>query len=100
MTVDGYLAWAEQQGGRHELRDGAVFAMSPETVSHAEKKAFIYMALLAGIRARRLGCYALPDDMTVRIDDTTACEPDTLVDCGGSREGLACRRSGTCAKAS
>jgi Uma2 family endonuclease len=38
--------------------------------------------LLAGIRAQRLACYALPDGMTVRINDTTAYEPDALVYCG------------------
>src|SRR5690348_6036188 len=39
-------------------------------------------ALLAGIRARRLPCHMLPDGMTVRIDETTAYEPDALVYCG------------------
>jgi len=82
MTVDEYLAWAEERPGRYELRDGAVFAMSPESAGHAERKAAVHAALLAGIRARRLVCYALPDGMTVRIDDTTAYEPDALVYCG------------------
>jgi len=82
MTVDEYLAWAEEQAERYELRDGAVFAMSPEGAGHAEKKAAVHAALLAGIRARGLACYALPDGMTVRIDDMTAYEPDALVYCG------------------
>ena len=82
MTVDEYLAWAEEQSGRHELRDGTVFAMSPEAAGHAERKAAVHAALLAGIRARGLGCYALPDGMTVRINDATAYEPDALVYCG------------------
>src|SRR6202035_343624 len=82
MTVDQYLAWAEEQPGRFELRDGAVFAMSPEGAGHAERKAAVHAALLAGIRARRLACYALPDGMTVRINDSTAYEPDALVYCG------------------
>jgi Uma2 family endonuclease len=82
MTVDQFLAWAEEQPGRYELRDGAVFAMSPEGAGHAERKAAVHAALLAGIRARRLTCYALPDGMTVRINDSTAYEPDALVYCG------------------
>ena len=82
MTVDEYLAWTEEQPGRYELLDGAVFAMSPEGAGHAEKKAAVHAALLAGIRAQSLGCYPLPDGMTVRINDVTAYEPDALVYCG------------------
>jgi Uma2 family endonuclease len=82
MTVDEYLAWIEEQPGRYELLDGTVIAMSPEGAGHAERKAAVHAALLAGIRTRGLACYALPDGMTVRIDDTTAYEPDALVYCG------------------
>lgn len=82
MTVDEYLAWAEGQPGRYELLDGVVFAMSPEGAGHAERKAAVHAALLSGIRARGVPCYALPDGMTVRIDKTTAYEPDALVYCG------------------
>jgi Uma2 family endonuclease len=82
MTVDEFIAWAQEQPGRYELLDGAVFAMSPEGAGHAEKKAAVHAALLAGIRARRLPCHALPDGMTVRIDEATAYEPDALVYCG------------------
>jgi Uma2 family endonuclease len=82
MTVDEYLAWAEGQPGRYELVDGTVHAMSPESAGHAEKKAGVHAALLAGIRVRRLPCHALPDGMTVRIDDATAFEPDAVVYCG------------------
>jgi Uma2 family endonuclease len=82
MTVDEYLAWAEDQPGRYELLDGTVIAMSPEGAGHAETKAAVHAALVAGIRARGLACYALPDGMTVRINDVTAYEPDALVYCG------------------
>jgi Uma2 family endonuclease len=82
MTVDEYLAWAEGQPGRYELLDGVVFAMSPEGAGHAERKAAVHAALLSGIRARGVHCYALPDGMTVRIDKSTAYEPDALVYCG------------------
>jgi Uma2 family endonuclease len=82
MTVDEYLAWTRTQPGRYELLDGAVVAMPPEGAGHAERTAAVHAALLADIRARGHGCYALPDGMTVRIDDTTAYEPDAVVYCG------------------
>jgi Uma2 family endonuclease len=69
MTVDEYLAWSEQQAGRYELLDGTVFAMAPQGAGHAEKKAAVHAALLAGIRARGVPCYAVPDGMTVRSID-------------------------------
>ena len=82
MTVDQYLAWAQGQPGRYELLDGVVFGISPEGAGHAERKAAVHAALLSGIRARGVPCYALPDGMTVRIDKSTAYEPDALVYCG------------------
>jgi Uma2 family endonuclease len=82
MTVDQFLAWAQSEPGRHELLRGQVHAMSPENAGHAETKAAVYSALRDAIRARRLPCHALPDGMTVRVDDTTAYEPDALVYCG------------------
>src|SRR6202140_4170432 len=75
MTVDEYLSWAEGQPGRYELLDGVVFGISPEGAGHAERKAAVHAALLSGIRARGVPCYALPDGMTVRIDESTAYEP-------------------------
>ena len=82
MTVDQYLAWAQQQPGRYELFRGEVYAMSPKTAGHADIKAAIYVAMRDGIRARELPCHVLPDGMTVRIDEATAYEPDALVYCG------------------
>jgi Uma2 family endonuclease len=79
MTVDEYLAWAEDQPGRYELHKGEVHAMSPETAGHADTKAAVYMALRNAIRRRRLACHVFPDGMTVRIDQTTAYEPDAVV---------------------
>jgi Uma2 family endonuclease len=82
MTVDEYLAWAEGQEGRFELYAGTVYAMAPERARHAEIKLAIHMALAAAIRNRGLPCHVLPDGMTVRVDDSTAHEPDGLVYCG------------------
>jgi Uma2 family endonuclease len=82
MTVDQYLAWAERRPGRYELVNGAVLEMSPETAGHAKRKAAVYVALMTAIRRNGVNCHALPDGMTVRIDETTAFEPDAVGYCG------------------
>ena len=83
MTVDEYLAWAEDHPGRYELYAGTVYAMSPERALHGKVKYAVQTALLAGIKRNRLPCHMLPDGMTVRVDIHTAYEPDALVYCGG-----------------
>lgn len=82
MSVDEYLAWAQDHPGRYELFDGEVYAMSPEGARHAEIKFAIQAALDKSIRAHRLPCQMLPDGMTVRVNHDTAYEPDALVYCG------------------
>ena len=82
MTVDEYLAWAQDHPGRYELFNGDVYPMSPEGARHAEIKFAIQTALAQGIRSQRLPCEMLPDGMTVRVNDDTAYEPDDLVYCG------------------
>jgi Uma2 family endonuclease len=82
MTVNEYLAWAQSHPGRYELSNGEVIAMPSEGAGHAAVKYAVQTALLVAIRARRLPCHMLPDGMTVRIDETTAYEPDALVYCG------------------
>jgi Uma2 family endonuclease len=82
MNVDEFLAWAVDQPGRYELFRGEVYAMSPETIGHAQAKGAVYSALLAAVRRSGCPCHVLPDGATVRIDDTTAYEPDALVYCG------------------
>jgi Uma2 family endonuclease len=82
MTVDQFLAWADERPGRYDLLDGEIHAMSPEGAGHAEIKFAVQSALAAGIRNRNLVCHMLPDGMTVRVDEMTAYEPDALVYCG------------------
>lgn len=82
MTTDEFLAWAEGRPGRYELIDGQVIAMSPERVLHAEVKFAVSRTLRDAIRSAGVPCRAMPDGMTVRIDDHTAFEPDALVYCG------------------
>ena len=89
MNVDKFLDWAVGRPGRYELFRGEVIAMSPETVGHAEIKAAVYAAFRAGIRERRLPCHVLPDGVVVRIDDSTAYEPDAQVYCGEKLQGTA-----------
>ena len=82
MTVDEFLAWAQDQPGRYELIGGETYAMSPAGAAHAEVKFAMQSALAAELRRRGLPCRMLPDGMTVRIDATTAYEPDASVYCG------------------
>jgi Uma2 family endonuclease len=82
MTVDQYLAWAQDHPGRYELFRGEVYKMSPETVGHIEIKNAVQAALLTSAHTRRIPCHVLGDGATVRIDVTTAYEPDALVYCG------------------
>lgn len=84
MSVDEFLAWAEGQEGRYELVDGEVVAIAPEQVRHARIKGSVYLALSAAIRRAGLACEVFPDGMTIRIEETTAYEPDALVRCGVS----------------
>ncbi|MGC2601565.1 MAG: Uma2 family endonuclease [Rhodomicrobium sp.] len=82
MTVDEFLAWAEEQEGRYELFHGQVYAMAPERSAHALTKLAIHAALLEGVRLAGLPYIVYPDGMTVRISKDTAHEPDALVRCG------------------
>ena len=87
MTVDEYLAWAEENPGRYELVNGEVIAMAPHRLIHAEVKFAIQTALLAGIERAGLPCHMLPDGATVRVSETTAYEPDALVYRGPEKPG-------------
>lgn len=82
LTVDEFLAWAPLQPGRFELYAGKVYAMSPERAGHAKVKFAVQVELARAIKAAGLGCHLLPDGMTVRVNKTTAHEPDALVYCG------------------
>jgi Uma2 family endonuclease len=83
LNADEFIAWAlEQPTGHFELDNGIVVAMAPERVNHALAKGQAWLALRTAIAARGLGCQALPDGATVRVNDRTVYEPDTLVRCG------------------
>lgn len=82
MTVDEFLAWAEQQPGRYELYAGVAYGMAPERARHGKTKLRVHLALHRAITAAGLACHVMPDGMTVRVDEDTAHEPDALVYCG------------------
>ena len=82
MTVDEFLVWAMTRPGKYELIDGVVFQMSPERVRHLKAKGAAYLALCAAIRKLDQAAptlHVLPDGATVRINKTTAYQPDVLV---------------------
>lgn len=87
MSVDEFLVWAEGRPGRFELVDGDVVAMSPQRTRHLEAKGHAYFALREAVREAALPCRALPDGATIRIDASTAYEPDALVYCGPALPG-------------
>jgi Uma2 family endonuclease len=83
MTVDQFVAWAmAQPEGRFELVSGTVVAIAPERAAHARLKSEVWLALRTSIKSAGLPCEALPDGMTVKIDEHTAYEPDAQVHCG------------------
>ena len=90
LTRDEYRRWAEAQpSGRAERIDGEVVAMSPERIAHAEIKAAAWLALRQAIKASGVMCQALPDGVTVEVDEATDFEPDAIVNCGERPDGNA-----------
>jgi Uma2 family endonuclease len=82
MGREEYRSWAEQQPvGRYERVNGVVVAMAPERVAHARAKARIWQALDRAIRVAGVACEALPDGITVEVEDSDY-EPDAIVHCG------------------
>jgi Uma2 family endonuclease len=82
MTVDEFLATAEERDGRWEIEDGVAYAMAPEQLGHSDTKFATVAALRAGIARAKLPCRAVLDGPSVRITARTAYQPDALVYCG------------------
>jgi len=82
MSMEEFLAWAEDRAGRHELVRGEVIAQAAERAAHWKVKLATHVALLTAVRAKALPCHVVPDGATVRIDEATAYEPDAMVYCG------------------
>lgn len=82
LTVEQYLEAYEGAEGRYELVDGEVLKMAAETNRHSLIKGNVYFALRQAITKTGAKCTVLPDGVTVRINTTTAREPDVSVQCG------------------
>ena len=82
MTVDEFLVWAEGRPGRYELVGGCVHKMASERVGHTRAKLAAVLAFVRAIDVAGSPCEVLQDGATIRIDPTTAFEPDALVRCG------------------
>jgi Uma2 family endonuclease len=90
LTADAFMEWAAAQPqGRFELSGGEIVAMAPERIVHTRAKAEAWAALKSAIAAKGLGCEAIADGVSVRIDDRTVYEPDALVRCGPRAPGEA-----------
>lgn len=87
MTVDEFLVWAMARPGKFELTNGVVYQLSPERLRHLRTKGAAYIALHLAVRNAPAPCHALPDGATVRINATTAFEPDALVYSGPPQDG-------------
>jgi Putative restriction endonuclease len=86
MTVDRFLVWAKERPERthYELIAGAVVARAPERMAHARLKAEVWRSLHDGLEMACLAGGALPNGMTVKIDEHTAYEPDAVVHSGAA----------------
>jgi Uma2 family endonuclease len=83
MKVDEFLVWADaQSGGRYELVDGEIFAMSPERARHNLVKLATALALRDAVAKAEVSCTVFTDGVAVAIDDQNTREPDATVQCG------------------
>lgn len=84
MSREGFRRWLEERpdGLRFERVAGEPVAMSPEPWAHASLKAHLWRLLAQEIARAGLPCLAMPDGMTVEIEEDTDYEPDASVHCG------------------
>jgi len=87
MSREEYRRWAEaQSSGRFERVDGMVVAMAPERLSHADRKALVWLSLRQAVASAGLPCHVYPDGVTVEVDDSDF-EPDAVLHCGETLPG-------------
>ena len=87
MTVDEFLATADERERRWEIENGVAYAMAPERLDHARVKLEAVLALSEAIRRAGLPCEAVTVSVAVRITARTAYQPDALVYCGPRHAG-------------
>lgn len=84
MSREAFRRWLAERPDerRFERVAGEPVMMAPERVVHARLKANVWAALRDEIRRYGLSCEALPDGITVEVDEDTDYEPDAVVNCG------------------
>jgi Uma2 family endonuclease len=89
MTVDEFLAWAEEllpEDGKFELWDGEVVMRHgpgfEERSQHWEAKTAMVLALHDAIKRAGLPCFVAADGPMVRLSPRRMARPDVLVYCG------------------
>jgi Uma2 family endonuclease len=87
LSREEFRHWAEGQKGRYERIAGEPVAMSPERIEHARIKGRVWAALDRAVRAASMACEALPDGVTIEVDEDTDYEPDAIVNCGPPAPG-------------
>ena len=88
MTMAEFLEWVNlQDQGKFELLDGHIVAMSPEFIGHTRAKMSAAAALKAAIATAGKDCEAFVDGPMIAIDETSAFQPDALVNGGPHLSG-------------
>jgi Uma2 family endonuclease len=79
VSFEEYLAFIETAEGRHELVDGAIYAMTGGTLRHVLVAGNIHFALRTALRGR--SCFVFAADAMVRPPTDDALYPDVVVTC-------------------
>jgi Uma2 family endonuclease len=83
MNIDEFLVWSERQpDDRYELVDGAIVAMTRDSIGHNRAKFAACLALYNAVRAANLPCQVFIDGVGVKINERTLRIPDVVVHCG------------------
>ena len=79
ITIEAYLAWENEQPGKHEFHRGEVFAMTGGRRVHGR----VLLNLGAALSSLLTGtpCQVFTDSMKVQIGDDTVLYPDVFVTC-------------------
>ena len=89
FSREQFRYWADGQKGCYEHVAGEPVAMSPERIEPARIKSRIWAALGRAVRAANVECEALPDGITIEVDEDTDYEPDAIPNCGPPAPGEA-----------
>jgi Uma2 family endonuclease len=85
LTVEQFLeAYKDLKG--YELVEGEVLKMAAESNRHGMLKGNSYYAIRQAIKLAGLDCFAMPDGVSIKINEKTAREPDVSVQCGRAPE--------------